>query len=182
MHMKEKKAGLPKSEDRSHEEYQQILSRRDFVSAAAKLATIGALLNFHLGAAWAGNERQVRAFFDKAISIGDMRTALDRYANEFDLTKEQVRALSQFDNNELKVLRSLDKLGFSDPDRTQLADAARSSSNTKDLMKRASKMKFSREQLAGLDRWSSGELDAFNNIVSKLTRSDSLLIGGITDW
>jgi hypothetical protein len=179
--MIEKKSEFPNNDDKSREEYQQILSRRDFVSAAAKLATIGALLNFHLGTAWAGNERQVRAFFDKAIAMGDMRGALDRYANEYDLTKEQIRALSQFDNRELQVLGSLDRLGFSDPERTRLADAARGSSSTMELMKRVERMKFSREQLAGLERWSSGELDAFNNIVTKLARSDSLQIP-VTDW
>lgn len=179
--MNEKKPEFPNSDDKSREEYKQILSRRDFVSAAAKLATIGALLNFHLGTAWAGNERQVRAFFDKAIAMGDMRVALDRYAKEYDLTREQIRALSQFDNRELQVLGSLDRLGFSDPERARLAEAARGSSSTRELMKRVERMKFSSEQLAGLERWSSGELYAFNNMVTKLARSDSLQIP-ITDW
>ena len=179
--MNEKKSRFPKGDDESRKDYEQILSRRNFVSATAKLATIGALLNFHLGNAWAANERQVRAFFDKAISTGDMRVALDRYASEFDLTKEQVKSLSQFDNRDLQVLRSLDKMGFSDPQRARLADAAQSSSNTKELMKRAQGMKFNREQLAGLERWSSGELEAFNSMVSKLTRSESF-DGGISDW
>jgi len=179
--MNEKKPEFQNSDAQSRKDYQQILSRRDFVSAAAKLATIGALLNFHLGTAWAGNERQVRAFFDKAIALGDMRGALDRYAGEYDLTKEQVKALSQFDNRELQVLRSLDKLGFSDPERTRLADTARGSSNIGELLKRVDRMKFSREQLAGLESWSSGELDAFNKMVTKLARSDSLQIP-ISDW
>jgi hypothetical protein len=179
--MNEKKSGFQNSDDQSCAEYKQILSRRDFVFAASKLAVIGALLNFHMGEAWAGNERQVRAFFDKAISTGDMQLALDRYASEFSLTKDQVRALSQFDDRELSVLRSLDKLGFSDPERTRLADAARDSSNTRELMKRTSRLKFNSDQLAGLERWSSGELDAFNSMVSKLMRSKSLDIP-ITDW
>jgi len=179
--MTEKNPGFPSKNEQSNEQYQHILSRRDFVSAAAKLATIGALLNFHLGSAWAANERQVRAFFDKAISMGNMRAALDRYAGEYSLTKEQIEALGQFDNRELAVLKSLDKLGFSDPERTRLADAARGSSNSRELVKRASRMKFSREQLAGLERWSSGEIDAFNSIVSQLARSDSLQIP-ISDW
>jgi hypothetical protein len=142
---------------------------------------IGALLNFHLGDAWAANERQVRAFFDKAISMGDMRTALDRYAGEFGLTREQVKALSQFDDRDLRMLRSLDKLGFSDSEHARLADAARGSSSTEELMKRAQGMKFSRTQLAGLEHWSSGELDTFNRLVSKLERSESLEIP-ISDW
>jgi len=179
--MNEKKSKVPNGDDESRKDYEQILSRRNFVSAAAKLATIGALLNFQLGNAWAANERQVRAFFDKAISIGDMRVALDRYASEFDLTKEQVKALSQFDNRDLRVLRSLDELGFTDSERTRLAEVARDSSNTKELMKGASRLKFNREQLAGLERWSSGELEAFNSMVSKLTRSESF-DGGISDW
>jgi hypothetical protein len=179
--MNEKKPELPNSDEKSHKEYQQILSRRDFVSAAGKLAMIGALLNFHLGDAWAGNERQVRAFFDKAVSTGDMRVALDRYAGEYSLTKEQVRALSQIDNRELQVLRSLDKLGFSDPERARLADAARGTSNTNELMKRVQRSKFNRDQLAGLERWSSGELDAFNKLVGKLFRSEYMGFG-IAEW
>jgi len=170
-----------KSDDNSHEEYRQILSRRDFVSAAAKAAMIGALLNSYLGTAWAANERQVRAFFDKAVSMGDMRSALDRYGREYGLTNEQFKDLSQFDNRELQVLRSLDKLGFSDPQRTRLADAARGADNSGELVRRAERMKFSRTQLAGLERWSSGEIDSFNRLVSHLNRSRSLEIP-ISDW
>jgi hypothetical protein len=170
-----------KRDDNSHEEYRQILSRRDFVSAAAKAAMIGALLNSYLGTAWAANERQIREFFDQAISTGDMSSALDRYAKEYGLTKDQVKDLSQFDNQELRLLRSLDELGFSDPERTRLADAARGASSAEELMKRAQKMKFNRTQLAGLENWNSGELDSFNRLVSHLNHSRSLEIP-ITDW
>lgn len=113
--------------------------------------------------------------------MGDMRAALDRYAGEYSLTKEQVKALSQIDNRELRVLRSLDKLDFSESEHARLADAARRSSNTKELMKRVQGMKFSRGQLAGLERWGPGELDSFNRLASKLSRSSSLLIP-IQNW
>ena len=181
--MNEKKHEFPDSDDNSHKEYLQILSRREFVSGAAKFAMIGALLSSYLGTAWAANERQIRAFFNKAISMGDMRSALDRYAGEYSLTKSQVRDLSQIDNRELRVLRSLDELRFSDAERGRLADAARGASSTEDLMKRVQRSKFSREQLAGLERWSSGKIDTFNRLVSKLAGSDSLLMGfGIAEW
>jgi len=180
--MNEKKHEFTDSDDNSHKQYLQILSRRDFVSGAAKFAMIGALLGSYLGTAWAANERQVRAFFDKAVSMGDMRSALDRYAGEYGLTRDQVNDLSQFDNRELQVLRSLDKLGFSDPERGRLADAARGASSTEELMKRAQKMKFSRTQLAGLESWSSGELDSFNRLVSHLNRAGSVKINPISDW
>jgi len=179
--MNEKKPEFPISDDKSREEYKQILSRRDFVSAAGKLAMIGALLSFHLGDAWAGNERQVRAFFGKAISTGDMRVALDRYAGEYSLTKDQVSALSQIGNRELQMLGWLDRFGFSDSERARLADAARGTSTTNELMKRVQRLKFNRDQLAGLERWSSGELDAFNKLVGNLFRSEYMGFG-IAEW
>ena len=43
-HMSENACGNSKSADQSHVDYQRIRARRDFVSAASKLAAIGAFV------------------------------------------------------------------------------------------------------------------------------------------
>lgn len=169
-----------KNED-SREGYERALSRRNFISAAAKLALIGALLDLPPSAAWAGDQRQVAAFFDKAISMGDMNVALARYAESYRLTQEQIKALSQVDKSELQVIRSLSRLGFSDAQLGRLAEATQRSTDPSQLMTSTKEMRLTREQLAGLERFTSSEIHAFNTLATKLNRSKSLEMP-VSDW
>lgn len=179
--MKENKNRNPKNDDDSRKDFESALSRRNFVSAAAKLALIGALLDLPLGAAWAGDTRQVTAFFDTAISMGDMQAALRSHADSYELTQEQIKALSQVDKRELQVISSLTRLRFSDAQLGKLAEATRRSSDPDQLMKSTTRMELTRVQLDGLDSFSSGEIDAFRSLATKLDRSKSLEIP-VSDW
>ena len=157
--------------DAAREDFEAIVSRRDFVSAAAKLAAFGVLLNMQCGDLWAASEKQVMQLLDKALSTGSMQVALDRYGRDFELTGEQARVLGQISQGELHAVTSIVRLGFNNQDMSVLANAARVSSDSRQLMERADKLGLDPKQLEALGHLSAGELDAFNPLVGKLARS-----------